>query len=167
MPWSGVYIISLRALVAFCSWLSPAKAVAQKVRNRRMRMSLFTLSSFLPAKPGERHLLPHHNPDGQVEAHFLYPRGGSRLSSLRLTRSAKIAHPSNEGQPKRKARRKLTHLQREEGLGRKPEVWASCLEAGSFWGIDALGRPVLPFGRVEYLDLKLAWLNSGAREPRW
>jgi len=56
----------------------------------------------------------------------------------------------------------------EEGLGREPEAWAGCLEAGSFWGIDALGRPVLPFGRVEfYLGLNLTWLTSGAREPRW
>jgi hypothetical protein len=94
-------------------------------------------------------------------------RGNSRVSSVRLTSLVKIAHRTNEGQLKREAGGNRRIFREEGGLGREPEAWAGCLEAGSFWGIDALGRPVLPFGRVEYLDLKLAWLNSEAREPRW
>jgi hypothetical protein len=65
----------------------------------------------------------------------------------------KIAHRANEGQPKRKTGGDCRIFREEGGLGRKPEAWAGCLEAGSFWRIDALGRPVLPFGRVEsYLE---------------
>src|SRR6266849_11108810 len=44
MPLSGVPIISLRTLVAFCNWLSAAKAGAQNVRNRKTTVSLFIWS---------------------------------------------------------------------------------------------------------------------------
>src|SRR5277367_6188567 len=41
MPLSGVPMISLTTLVAFCSWLSPAKALAQQVSKNRIKVSLF------------------------------------------------------------------------------------------------------------------------------
>src|SRR5713226_8415817 len=63
MPLSGVPIISLRTLVAFCNWLSSAKAGAQNVRNRKTMVSLFIWSLlvlYLHLLGGVSHL-PVHN----------------------------------------------------------------------------------------------------------
>src|ERR1700674_1664393 len=64
----------------------------------------------------------------------LITRGNSRVSSVRLTSMVKIAHRANEEQPKRKPGGNCRIFREEGGLGRKPEAWAGCLEAGSFGG---------------------------------
>ena len=89
-------------------------------------------------RPRSRKVLPTPPSNREQVAEFLYYMGNKVVCSAQTARLVKIAHPANEGQAKHRAGGKCRILRDEGGLGRKPEAWAGCLEAG--FGDRCLGQ---------------------------